>query len=492
MAVKQSVTYQGIENNLTRPGSQSRTSALGNMAEDQAHLYEATFNKAVPDAASQVATGHRHDGALGALMRTPLATFQLDALLDPVAPSRTGTSTGWSAIVRTPFFVPEGITEVSLVYVSSAEGAVYFPDTVRAYCQNTSFTDLEEPVAPVRRDTQHYLHVNRSGVSCFESRLQVSEGSVNVLIVEAWEGKSVPSANDDDIGPRMIFGDRIINTLLVLPVDQAPIRSLEWREPTVSSTKAAVASELTSFDGELFQDGLGVSSYHLVRMIQNDGLLWEGVTGRPAGSRSVAQRTHEGHNHADSASTSLDDGGDEIDMALGAWSYGTNRQFGAGDTFRGSFDQVNTPDITPGDFTGRIFMLSNNPAKFTASREVVRHTFRLPRLQAASIADGTGLVRVAALVYSDAGVRIQLSIQVHDTDESNSGTAETLTMGTGSDEFQVLTAVIDCDVAGAGSGLVDGDALLITVDMLVDDGAGGAPGSEAGVCGLCCYFLGSP
>lgn len=494
MAVEQTATYQGIENDQTRPGSQSRTAALRNLVEDQAHLYEATTGVAVPDAAGIAATPHRHDGALGAVMRTPLLSVYLDATLDPVRDDRTGTSAGWSAIVRAPFFSPEGVDAVTVVFCVRSSGAAYFAESVRVRAQNVSFVDLEQPVEPERLPIGHYLHGGEPGSSYFSARIDVVEGGLSVLVVEAWEGRSVPSASDDDIGPRMVPGDRNLSSLLVLPVDRAPVRSVEWREPTIPTTRSAVGSSFVSMDAELLRDDLGVASFHLVRSAQNDGLLWEVVTGRPASNRAEASQTHAGHNHADDATNDLDDAGDEVDLALGAWFYGVGRRAIAGD-FRPTTDQINEPDTAAPEFTGRFFLVAQDPSKATPVREVARHTFRLPRLKAASVLNSTGKVRARALVYSEVGARVSVTIQAHDTDESNSGTAQTQTMAAASSGYQLLTfSGLDLDVDSVGSGLVGDDSLLLTVDLLVDDGSGGAPGAGdyGGLCGLCVYFEGSP
>ena len=445
MAVQQEATFTGVQMADVRPGSIVDVTTTDAIAKGQAHVYEVLTGIAAPNAAGIVATGHQHDAdGNGALIRVPLAQGVLDVAMPGIASTQTGVTPGWQKFLDATFYVPTGFTEVSVVICG--KGA-FIPFTCRGVVQDELLADnfSPRPFQKVRAD--HYF--NQASATTFEFRAVVVPGEMNTLVLQAWAGKSLPSADDDDDGPFMENLTQEIYSWHVLPVDKAPavpVLAVD-AEPGLQSLDRAV---LTTFESTQSAVDEGLDAHFLREASQNDGLLRELCIGRAAGSGTSAHRQLTGHRHADNGASDLDDSGLLVDASLGAWSYGVVRRLAATDTARPSFDEVAASVTVANSWSGKIF--APVLGAVTSSTSVSRHHFRLPATKSSHLT-GTSKIKFAVLVWKGDSTSISVTVQLTDYLGLNADLATTVaSTATGR---VLITGEIDAEIDGGAAATQD-------------------------------------
>lgn len=467
MAILQEAAFSGVDANDARPNAIALTGVLESIAKGQAWVYESITGVAVPDAAGISAAPHIHDGTDGALVRTPLASGVLEARLAQIVPTETSATPGWEKIVYVPFFVPAGFSEVSLVLVASGSNV---GSTVRAVVEDTSFAGNEEP----KNLTSAAAYFAAEVFDSWEVRLAVNPGVVNILRIDAWAGKSLPGAAVDDDGP--YTGDKYLYTWQIVPVNNPHSEPVLALSPTIPQQLLS-RGYLQSFDANYIQADKGLDTWVLRNMAQNDGLLRELLTGRPAGTASMAQRQRTGHRHADNGAADLDDSGALVDTSLGAWGYGVMRGTYGPDTGRIEVDEVRPTAITV--WTGRI--IAPNLKATTSAITVALHCFRLPATLTSHLT-GTSVLKFAVLLYSGTTDGIQIGVTIGDADFATLD-SETVVSDSVSG-VRLVTGEVDGEVDGSAA-LVQDD-ILCTVRLRAQ--AATAKTKTWGFYGLCLYL----
>ncbi len=476
MAVFQEATFGGVQAVEGRPGAFIKETTLQDIARGQAYAYEATTGQAVPNAGAISATPHVHDGTNGALVRTPLWQSWLGASLPGVPAAAATVTPGWGRFVYVPVYVPNGFTELSLVLVG--EG-VHVPETVRATLLSTSLVENEEPVPVELLERGHHFDTNTLRQS-FHCRLQANAGAVNVLRIEAWAGKSLPSSADDDNGPFMEQFARVIDSAHLLPVDQPPASvALAQYPATATDVLTKTTADFVSFDAEEIDGDECLNPYLLKEQNANTGRLHELITGRARGLESEANRLFTGHNHADDGANDLDDSGALADVALGSWSYGVVRRIAATDTLRPSFDEEAPTPTVAGSWGGNIIapVLQNTATNVEAQV----HTFRLPSTKTTHLT-GTSKIKYAVLVWKDDTTSTTFGVTVADADRSNADTESTQATTTAG--RQLLTGEVDAEVDGLAA--TTQAALIATVRLRVQNAS--AKAENVALYGMCLWL----
>lgn len=441
MASQQEASFTGVEMSDVRPGAVVDIVTTDAIAKGQSHVYEVLTGIASPGAAGIVATGHQHDAeGSGAPIRIPLAQGVIDANLKGLDPLGLTASTGWQRFAYCPFFVPRGMTEVSVVLC--ARSAI-LEHLTRVVIEDTSLVELETPVHFARVVSGHYFETGTSG--SYEARVQVTAGAWNVIRLDGWIGKSLPGADDDDDGPLIGSVEHIVHSWHVLPVDQAPAASFQARYPA-AGTQWLDRAVFTLIDSAQAATDEGLDAHLLRELAQNDGLLRELCTGRGAGVATKAQRQLTGHRHADDGATDLDDSGLLVDLPLGSWGYGVVRRISGADTLRASADEVESAATVVGSWSGNIFapILKN-----VSSTEVIAfHNFRLPALKRTHLT-GTSKIKFAALIWSGSTGTVTVGVKIGDSAFSVVDVESTATSAASG--RVLITGEVDAEIDGAAT-----------------------------------------
>ena len=479
MAILSEATFTGVDANNVRPGSVIREAFADNMAKGQAHAYEVTTGEAAPNAASITATPHNHHGSGGAPLRVPLAQGVIDANLRGTPTSVTlTTGPGWAPFVLVPVFVPSGFTEVSVVLVG--EG-VQIPQTVRAQFLDIGFVAVADPVLMTLLPASHYFDVQRRQV--FEARCTVNEGALLFLKVEAWDGKSLPDADDDDEGPFLEAFPRIVDSWHVLPVDSAPVPVIPWEEPESedTSTTDSINTSFTSFDAAEIQNDDGLNGYHLQEMNVNDGLLHELITGRPRGLLRTASRVYAGHNHADDGGNDLDNSGVHVDMSLGSWFFGVVRRVNTGDVTRLSDDEATSAPVWSGGIIAPI--MTNHASTATGfGVECCRLPFRLPAMVRSGGVESGSRIAYAVLARKSDTTNVTVYADVGDSTFSTIDSASS--SSSSSSGLVVFAGTVDCSVDGLATTTQQGQEATLRIRAL----AATAKGQTISVYGVAIWL----
>lgn len=478
MAILQEATFGGVQAADGRPGAFIKETTLQAIAKGQAWAYEATTGQKVPNAGSISATPHVHDGTDGALMRLPLFTAWLGASLPGVPANASTVTPGWGRFVYVPVPVPDGVTEVSLVLVG--EG-VHVPETVRATLLSSSLVENEEPVPVELLERGHHFdtYTERRAFHC---RLQANAGEVNVLRVEAWAGKSLPSAADDDNGPYLEQFARVIDSVHLLPVDQPPAVVTPAQYPaTTSDALSSSDADFVSFDDAEVQNDCALNPYLLKEMNANTGRLHELITGRARGLESEGNRLFVGHNHADDGASDLDDSGAGIFHNVGSWFYGVVRGISAADTNRPNFDEVAATPTSSGSWSGNI--IAPVLTAVSSAETCAVHNLRLPSLKSSNLT-GTSKLKYAVLLWKDDTDSTTVAVQMSDADGGSSDAATS--SATTSAGRSLITGEVDAEVDGLATSTQDG--LLAAVELVVQNSKAAA--NNVAVYGLCLWLEG--
>ena len=429
MTILQNASFQGIQTDQARPGAFSYKSGIEKLLKDQAYAYESIAGVKVADASAIAATPHVHDGVTGAPLRLPLIHQWLGTTLDgrTSKPVSGGTDyAGFSPFIWTPFYCPSGIDEMLLcLWVDPSVAAAR--DQFQASTWDTSFNlNGFDPspvfIAPDDDGLEAWLAPAGGGSALLVFRLAAVAGQVNILKCEAWDGYYASYTPDSDAGGFLAPKQRRVDGFCVIPMTSAPVEVQPATTPAITTTAVKVPAAFSSFDSALVQDNRSINSYLLVRAMQNDALLREILTGRPAGNRASA--TFSGHNHKDDAATSLDDAGADIEHALGAWFYGTIRPYvveGTSSAYH-SFVDVIGNGLFGNAWEGGINAVAHK-GNGLVTAVVANHRVRLPAAIAANLADGTGNLKATALVYEEtASESVTVDIQIGDENASSFGT----------------------------------------------------------------------
>lgn len=439
MTILQRSTFVGTDHTRARPGSTTRKSDVETWLKDQAHVYEAVTAAAVPNASPISATGHIHDGSNGAIIRIPLAHIGTRALLHrrSSAPTSGGVDySGYEAFYWFPVFVPEGVTSVMVcMFVRNRETA----ESLRVTTQTTGLATIEQQDGSQAFSSSsnptaftHWLYPGFDDVMVVGWLIAVNEGVVNLVKLEAWDGYWNQFGDAvNGLGEALPLS-RWVGGVTVLPMGRGPVSGAQAVSPAITdSTTVKVPTAFTSFDSALVTNDRSINSYVLVGALKNDALLREVLTGRPAGNRPSA--TFAGHNHKDDAATSLDSSGDDIDQPLGSWAYGTMR---APASLSGLSAEYSYEDVPRGEGTfENVWDAPSAPLLYSGTADstyfaLFNHRVRIPAAVAANLADGTGKLKVAALVYNDgneAFVGASLGDKdegAFDTEQNNSTTSD--------------------------------------------------------------------
>lgn len=412
MTILQNPTFQGTPHNEVRPGSGVRGSTVRRWLRDQAAVYEGITGKPVPHAPSIAATPHVHDGTNGAIIRIPLAHGAFTVGLPRRQSILFDAGTyyeGFYPFEWRPFYVPKGITQVAVMVLMRRLETF---ETLRCTIQNELLGVIDQQTRETGVTRLPWQQPPGDlQVGCWF--MTVTPGAVNVLKLEAWDGYYQPGAvlADAPVGVPLPE-NRGVSGWAVVPVERAPQRIPAATRPSFADdVRVKTPSTFTSFDDHLVQNGRALPSYVLVKALQNDALLYERLTGRPAGARSAP--TLEGHDHRGAG----DEFGVDIDHALGSWGYGTLRAppVGASVAYSsadvpGSYDNIWTAPCAV-----QLSMANSSPS---TDYTLFQHRVRIPELDASHLANGTGKLKFAALVY-DAGVGATIKASMGDAEATS-------------------------------------------------------------------------
>lgn len=414
--------FQGLEINLVRPGSRARfLQQLLVCAQDQAELWERLTNLAVMPGGVIAATPHNHDGDNSAVIPIPAANNYLAATL-PAA--RTGTTSGeWAPVELQVLKTPPGVSHY-FVSLWGSQGQPQLTDSARV-------KTLDSSMAIVEQNAQFLeLPAIATGLTEYRARISVADDDVNTFVIECWDSEF---RNGSSTVPQE---ERTIRSVSIRPAlaDSVPVQS--YTPPAVPIGDVVVPdatynwiaggpSAFAAFDSQMFDDGEALSSFLTQKLNANQALIWELLTGTPAGNNPAGHANREsylGHNHMDAGSANLEDSGVDIDHLLGAWAYGVAREPPLAPDGRPSFDD-------PGNsWTGRL----HGPALTVGGnvwRELARHKFRIPLALADNLEDSVGgattKLKAAALVYHDSAKSggMDLEFQLMSALEGLSGSA---------------------------------------------------------------------
>jgi hypothetical protein len=399
MTILQRSTFVGTEHADVRPGAYSATDTLEGIVKDQAYLYERITGLAVPDAASASATGHDHTGAGdGAIIRLPICQQYMGALLprQPSNPVSGGTNyAGWSKLIWHPFYCEPGLDKMMCVLWVDRETYAY-NETFRAIMMDSSLALIG--TYQVSNGLRDYLISENDRIGMVFT-LETIPDAVNVLVIEGWDGYYHPTVPVDTstVGELMPDFRRVLGFTLS-PEIQRPNRELrQYSQSTVTTASTTTPAAFISFDDELVQDDVGLSSYHLVSLAKDDAMLQELSTGNPAGNNAAT--VVDGHNHQ--GGTTLATCGVPLQRTVGSWFYGTIRTPLNGIKAEyGDLDTIGAGTIA-NQWTGGVNAITINSSAGTTTRTVATHFFRMPELTAAQMAASTGSVNVVVMVYAD-------------------------------------------------------------------------------------------
>jgi hypothetical protein len=322
---------------------------------------------------------------------------------------------GFYPYVWAPFYAPPGVSSVLvLVHVGMSRDVV---GGFRVTTQDSSLNLIDQVTgldavlsSSTPGDPGHWLDHGVGGHFTMAFTCAVTPGAVNLLKLEAWDGYY-----DHNGGALSLTGsrqpDRIVYGWSVLPVLTPPRQVPVHIPPDIADNDSVkVPSAFTPFDSALVANNRAISSHLLVNAMKNDALLWEVATGKPAGQRGTA--TYTGHTHK--GDTSLNSGGAELSQTLGSWAYGTLRAPPGG----GGAHHLRVDEPWNGGFSAddgwsafTAYQINASAATNGAWYAAAYHRVRIPAALSASLADGTGKLKAAALIYDNGvttGVRVTM------------------------------------------------------------------------------------
>jgi hypothetical protein len=429
MTILQRSTFQGTAHQDVRPGAYTKTATVEGIVKDQAYLYERITNIAVPDAASASATGHDHSGdGDGALIRVPYCQQPLGISLAARTSAPIGSGpidyAAFSPFVWTPFYAQAGVSKImAVLWVNrDAENA---RTSFRAVCFDGSLNRIGDWVTPKTELTYPWLKPPVDGLHALVFVTDCDEGLYNTVRIDAWDGLWDESVPANERGQKL-EANRFVHSMCISPEIRQPNADLlQYGAPTSTTNALSLPSSLTSFDSALISDDVGISGYHLVSINQNDGVLQELATDKPAGAEAGA--TLEGHNHGDAASIGAGTGA-EIGRTLGAWFYGTVRpppEDGTSSSHYVFADVIGNPPTVrfANVWEGGSSAITITTAASTNWTTVAKHLVRIPETIAANVSTGTGKLVGVAFVWFDAtkATRLDLRMSLGDENDANYG-----------------------------------------------------------------------
>ena len=429
MTILQRSTFSGTAHQDVRPGAYTKTATVEGIVKDQAYLYERITNLAVPDAGSAAATGHDHSGnGDGALIRVPYCQQPLGISLAArsSAPISSGVDyAGFSPFVWTPFYAQAGVSKImAVLWVNrDAENA---RTSFRAACYSSSIVRIGSWVTPKTELQYPWLKPPADGLHALVFVLDANENDANTVRIDAWDGLWDESVPANERGQKL-EANRFVHSMCIGPEIRQPNADIvQYNAPTSTTSSLSLPSTFTSFDSALVADDVGLSGYHLVSINQNDGVLQELATNKPAGAEASA--TLAGHNHADAASIGSGTGA-EIGRTLGAWFYGTVRpppEDGTSSTYYEFSDIIGNPPTVKfaNNWEGGSSAITITTAASTNWTTVAKHLVRIPETIAANVSTGTGKLIGIAFVWFDAtkATRLDVRMSLGDVNDANYGT----------------------------------------------------------------------
>lgn len=429
MTILQRSTFSGTAHQNVRPGAYTKTTTVQGIVKDQAYLYERITGLAVPNAGSALATPHDHSGdGDGALIRVPYCQQPLGISLAArtSAPIISGADyAAFSPFVWTPFYAQAGVSKVMAVLWVN-RGAENARTSFRGACYDASLNRIGDWVTPKTELQYKWLEPPADGLHALVFVLNCNAGAANTVRLDAWDGLWDESVPANERGQKL-EDNRFVHSMCIGPEIRQPNAELVQYGPPSSTTSAlGLPSSLTSFDSAQITDDVGLSSYHLVNINKNDGVLQELATNKPAGAEASA--TLAGHNHGDGATLATGPGV-EIGRTLGAWFYGTVRpppEDGTGSTYFEFADVIGNPPTVKfaNEWEGGSSAITITTAASTNWTTVAKHLVRIPETIAANVSTGTGKLIGVAFVWFDAtkATRLDVRMSLGDANDANYGT----------------------------------------------------------------------
>lgn len=429
MTILQRSTFSGTAHQDVRPGAYTKTATVQGIVKDQAYLYERITGLAVPNAGSASATPHDHSGdGDGALIRVPYCQQPLGISLAArsSAPIVSGVDyADFSPFVWTPFYAQAGVSKVMAVLWVN-RGAENARTSFRGACYNASLNRIGDWVTPKTELQYPWLEPPADGLHALVFVVDCDEGLYNTVRIDAWDGLWDESVPANERGQKLEV-NRFVHSMCIGPEIRQPNPDLiQYSAPSSTTNALSLPSSLTSFDSAQIANDVGLSSYHLVSINKNDGVLQELATNKPAGAEASATLT--GHNHGDG--TTLGTGpGVEIGRTLGAWFYGTVRPPPEDGTSSANYvfrDVIGNPPTVKfaNAWEGGSSAITINTGAGTAWTTVAKHLVRIPETIAANVSTGTGKLIGVAFVWFDStkATRLDVRMSLGDANDANYGT----------------------------------------------------------------------
>ena len=511
MARKVNAIFTGSEVNEIRPGSYATDADMGNLAGDQAGLYETITNKPVPGSPSLgVIAPHDHSRmttlGFGTLLNTgaPVRIGLVSNVINAGMPLRSNDVVAgedlYTPIYWSPCYIPPGTDTVRVVLtVPRAYGTDSVLRRIRLrvgsgtpqnYLPTPYFrfhgTDINSPVE-LAETVNEYQVVQ---VTIADNENSWALGGTYFFKIECYDG----TAGYYQDSPQPPSGGEPENltyvkvySVLILPIAKKPLAMpYRYEAPVSTNSTVTTPAEYQPVEEDMVDVSKSINSAVCTFSARNDPLMFEVLTGRPAGNFAEADLTHNGHNHANwdigsaplrGGTTTLDDTGKDVSFNLGTWSYGTMRPyatFAAGDQFIDADCRYNDgagslPPVAAeaNVYTGAVIapVLSANNGITNTYASISQHTFRLPANTDDNIGLGAGLSRIQAkvMVYQEGAGTCTVELRLFDEDGANGGTAQEVTsLAAGRN---VLTfAQLHCATNATGNGDVQKIRLRIKKD----------------------------
>ncbi len=486
--------FKGVPMGDVRPGAYATDLDMSLVAGDQANLYETLTDQPVPGAAAVTSNyPHDHTGKdpslqynSGALIRHSYVTQWLDASLSPREENETNAHPLFLPFYWSPVYVPRG-TDCLLIGMGCGENENSTLRLARFLVRIYSIsgaTYTEVASGPYRFDraslsSEFWVsNSSDSGYRFIQCRItpdliDFKSGGYYLVRIDAWDGANFNLWNDSQDGDVIEYNR--VSTVIIAPIKQKPPAAVyQWTEPQLPTDNIDTPAEFQPIETDFVDVDRSINSAVLTSCSRNDSLLYEVTTGRPAGNKSEAALTHNGHNHADwlpgstparGGTTDLDDVGRDISFNLGSWFYGVLRPpalFWSSSTFSDvdcEYTGGVAAPVTPGVrsvWGGRIVapMMRSGSGTGNDWATVSNHLFRLPANTDANI----GLIGAASKINAVAFVwnqetnnTIDIELTLYDKDGLNPGAsvvASTNTIGRSVLSF----ANLECSTNATGAG----------------------------------------
>lgn len=489
--------FKGVQMGDVRPGAYATDLDMSLVAGDQANLYETLTDQPVPGAAAVTSNyPHDHTGKdpslqydSGALIRHSYVTQWLDASLPPREENETNAHPLFLPFYWSPVYVPRG-TDCLLIGMGCGENENSTLRLARFLVRIYSIsgaTYTEVASGPYRFDraslsSEFWVsNSSDSGYRFIQCRItpdliDFKSGGYYLVRIDAWDGANFNLWNDSQDGDIIEYNR--VSTVIIAPIKQKPPAAVyQWTEPQLPTDNIDTPAEFQPIETDFVDVDRSINSAVLTSCSRNDSLLYEVTTGRPAGNKSEAALTHNGHNHADwlpgstparGGTTGLDDVGRDISFNLGSWFYGVlrppamqwnNSHFSDIDC---AYDGGVAAPVTPGVrsvWGGRIVapMLRSTAVPPTSSGvwgTVSNHIFRLPANTDINIglSGAASKISAVALMWNDdASSTADVELTLYDKDGLNPGAS--VTVSTNAIGRSVLSfANLECSTNATGAG----------------------------------------